>query len=192
MNVPHLSDDQLIESCFPVDLPSYDHAHLRSCAVCEARRATLARTIDDVGDILELEADAAFSADRLSRQRARVMQRIEQDGRPARVIAFPGHAHESHPAPTFRHRRWASVAAAVAASFVVGILAEHLAHDVPGRRQSVPGTLVARQAAPIATPIRAVTSDDELLGQVELAAGRVGPAALMPLDALTPRAWDGR
>jgi hypothetical protein len=33
-------------------------------------------------------------------------------------------------------------------------------------------------------------SDDELLGQIELAVGSAGPAALRPLDALTPRAWD--
>jgi hypothetical protein len=39
---------------------------------------------------------------------------------------------------------------------------------------------------------RANASDDELLGQVELAASGVGPALLRPLDALTPRAWDVR
>jgi hypothetical protein len=33
-------------------------------------------------------------------------------------------------------------------------------------------------------------SDDEFLGQVEAAVGSTGPAALRPLDALTPRAWD--
>jgi tartrate dehydratase beta subunit/fumarate hydratase class I family protein len=42
------------------------------------------------------------------------------------------------------------------------------------------------------TQARANASDDELLGQVELAAIGVGPAALRPLDALTPRAWDVR
>jgi len=33
-------------------------------------------------------------------------------------------------------------------------------------------------------------SDDEFLGQVKAAVGSTGPAALRPLDALTPRAWD--
>ena len=42
------------------------------------------------------EADAAFPAERLARQRARILQRVDQDGRPARVIAFPaGHTHDS-------------------------------------------------------------------------------------------------
>jgi hypothetical protein len=35
-------------------------------------------------------------------------------------------------------------------------------------------------------------SDDELFGKVELAAAQMGPVALIPLDALTPRAWDVR
>jgi hypothetical protein len=40
--------------------------------------------------------------------------------------------------------------------------------------------------------LRAVStslSDDEFLGEVE-AAGNLGPPALRPLDALTPRAWE--
>jgi hypothetical protein len=40
--------------------------------------------------------------------------------------------------------------------------------------------------------LRAVStslSDDEFLGQVE-AAGSAGPAALRPLDDMTPRAWE--
>jgi hypothetical protein len=78
------------------------------------------------------------------------------------------------------------VAAAVAASFLVGLLAEHLAHDLPGNRQSAP------TQASVPGVQRATAADDELLGQVELAAVGVGPAALRPLDALTPRAWDGR
>ncbi len=35
-------------------------------------------------------------------------------------------------------------------------------------------------------------SDDEFFGQVELAFGSAGPAALRSLDALTPRASDVR
>jgi hypothetical protein len=82
------------------------------------------------------------------------------------------------------------VAAAVAASFLVGLLAEHLAHDLPGSRQAIPA---ARAQVNVPnTQARANASDDELLGQVELAAIGVGPAALRPLDALTPRAWDVR
>jgi hypothetical protein len=41
-----------------------------------------------------------------------------------------------------------------------------------------------------ARTVVASLSDDELLGQIELAVDSPGPAVLAPLDALTPRAWD--
>jgi len=71
----------------------------------------------------------------------------------------------------------------------VGLLAEHLAHDFPGSRQAIPQRT---QVAVVTTTQARASSDDEFLGQVEVAAVGVGPAALRPLDALTPRAWDAR
>jgi hypothetical protein len=190
MSQPHLSDDRLIEICFDLDVTSSDRAHLQSCATCEERRTNLVGTLDEIDMAMTQEADPAFPADRLARQRARILQRIDQDGRPARVIAFPaGHTHDAAP-HRLRRARWGTVAAAVAASFLVGLLAEHLAHDLPGSRQSIP---VQRTQTTVATTTQArASSDDEFLGQVEVAAVGVGPAALRPLDALTPRAWDAR
>jgi hypothetical protein len=190
MSHPHLSDDRLIEICFDVDLTTPDRTHLQHCDACESRRLTLMDTLDDVEAAMTQEADAAFPADRLARQRARIMQRVEQDGRPGRIIAFPaGHPHDGA-SRRVRPARWGTVAAAVAASFLVGLLAEHLAHDLPGSRQAIPA--VRAQASVPNAQARVNVSDDELLGQVELAASGVGPAVLRPLDALTPRAWDGR
>jgi anti-sigma factor RsiW len=189
MSHPHLSDDRLIEICFNFEVTSSDRAHLQTCDACEARRSNLAGTLDDVGAVMTQQADEAFPAERLARQRARILQRVEQDGRPGRVIAFPaGHTHDGL-RQRLRPARWATVAAAVAASFVVGLLAEHLAHDLPGTRQSIPA---ARAQVSLPSPQIRTSSDDELLGQVELAASGVGPAALRPLDAMTPRAWDVR
>ncbi len=189
MSQPHLSDDRLIEIHFDLEVTASDRTHLQECDACQSRRSSLAGTLEDIGTVMALEADDAFPAERLARQRARIMQRVEQDGRPGRVIAFPaGYGHESAPR-RLRPARWGTVAAAVAASFLVGLLAEHLAHDLPGSRQSIPA---ARMASGPTTQARANASDDELLGQVELAAIGVGPAALRPLDALTPRAWDVR
>jgi hypothetical protein len=188
MSHPHLSDDRLIEICFNFEVTSTDRTHLQTCAACEARRSNLAGTLDDVGAVMTQQADGAFPAERLARQRARILQRVEQDGRPGRVIAFPaGHTHETP--QRLRPARWATVAAAVAASFVIGLLAEHLAHDIPGTRQSMPS---ARAQAILPSPQVRASSDDELLGQLELAASGVGPAALRPLDVMTPRAWDVR
>jgi ElaB/YqjD/DUF883 family membrane-anchored ribosome-binding protein len=190
MSQPHLSDDRLIEICFDLEVTSSDRAHLQVCPACEERRSNLAGTLDEIDIAATQEADEAFPADRLARQRARLLQRVDQDGRPARVIAFPaGHAHDAAPR-RIRPARWGTVAAAVAASFLVGLLAEHLAHDLPGSRQSIP---VQRTQTAVATTTQArASSDDEFLGQVEIAAVGVGPAALRPLDALTPRAWDAR
>jgi 2-methylcitrate dehydratase PrpD len=190
MSHPHLSDDRLIEIYFDLDVTANDRAHLHECDACRSRRSNLAETLDDVELVATQEADAAFPADRLARQRARIIQRVDQDGRPGRLIAFPaGHTQDSAPRRV-RPARWGTVAAAVAASFLVGLLAEHLAHDIPGSRQSMPATRA--QASLPTTQARANVSDDELLGQVELAASGVGPAVLRPLDALTPRAWDAR
>jgi hypothetical protein len=189
MSHPHLSDDRLIEICFDLDVTAADRTHLQGCDACQSRRSNLADTLDDVGTVMTQEADAAFPADRLARQRARIVQRVDQDGRPGRVIVFPaGHTHESAPR-RIRPARWGTVAAAVAASFLVGLLAEHLAHDIPGSRQS---TAARAQVSVAGAQARTNVSDDELLGQVELAASGVGPALLRPLDALTPRAWDVR
>jgi len=189
----HLSDDRLIEICFDLEVSDSDRAHLQTCATCESRRSNLAGTLEDIDAAVTQDADTAFPPDRLGRQRARILQRVEQDGRPGRVIAFPaGHTHEVPPRQVRPAARWGAVAAAVAASFLVGLLAEHLAHDIPGRRQSMP--VQRTQVVASVTQVRAAiaTPDDELLGQVELAASGVGPAVLRPLDALTPRAWDAR
>ncbi len=188
MSHPHLSDDRLIEICFDLEVTSSDRAHLQTCDACASRRSNLAGTLDDVEIAMTQAADEAFPAERLARQRARIIQRVDQDGRPGRVIAFPaGHTHESAPRRV-RPARWGAVAAAVAASFLVGLLAEHLAHDLPGTRRS----LAAQTSVPVTQARAAIAADDELLGQVELAASGVGPAALRPLEVLTPRAWDVR
>lgn len=190
MSHPHLSDDRLVEICFDLEVTSSDRAHLQACATCEQRRSNLAGTLDDINVSVTEDADEAFPAERLARQRARILQRVDQDGRPGRVIAFPaGHTHDAAPR-RMRPARWGTVAAAVAASFLVGLLAEHLAHDFPGSRQAKP---IQRTQAAVATTTQArASADDEFLGQVEIAAVGVGPAALRPLDAMTPRAWDAR
>ena len=191
MNRTHLSDERLIE----LSLDGADRkadAHLAECVSCESRRAELASMLSDATVALNEEADAAFSPERLARQHARIMQRIDQEGRPARVIAFPT-SHTS----TLRvyrrpSRRWAA-AGAVAAAFVVGILAGHLTQNLPGG-STAPATHLMRaqdQRVPV-TVAASVSADDELLGQIEAAVGSTGPAALRALDAVTPRAWDVR
>jgi hypothetical protein len=190
MTRTHLSDDRLIEICLADSFSPVDEPHLRTCERCESRRTELAATLADVSTRVMEEADAAFPADRLARQHARILNHIDHLGRPARVIAFPaGHASESARPALRRTRRWIAATGAVAAAFLVGIYTEHFAHQFPLSR---PDARIASRAADTVASrtVIASVSDDELLGQIELAGGSTAPAVLAPLDALTPRAWD--
>jgi hypothetical protein len=182
----HLSDDQLIELCL-----GGVHA-VHGCASCEARRAELAALLGEVAAAATQDADAAFPAERLARQHARILQRVEQAGRPGRLIAFPGHVQEPS-APRVRPRtRW--IAAAAAAAFVIGLLAGHLAHDMPGRTTTVsvvPGVRPTDIAQPGLRAVATTFSEDEFLGQIEMAADSPGPhSALRAMHEMTPRAWE--
>jgi hypothetical protein len=192
MNERHLSDDRLIEMCVAGPAAPAERAHLAGCPRCELRRASIVQILADVDETATRDADAAFPPERLERQQARILQRIDQDGRPGRLVAFPA----SQPAGTLLlrtrpHARWA--AAAAAAAFVAGLLTGHLAHDFTIARDPAPAHVIANDAG--SSPLRAVSttfSEDEFLGEIEQAAARNGPSALRPLDAMTPRAWDVR
>ena len=189
MSGMHLSDDRIVELCLDAHSSPDDRAHLAACPVCEGRHALLAGTLREVSTVMVAEADAAFPRERLDRQRARILQRVDQAGRPARLISFP-HAQPAEPAaPRARRRvRWAGVAAVVVVSFVGGQIAEHRWHDGPAR-QAVPPASAGPSGG---GDVRVALTDDEFFGQIELAGGRGGPAALQPLDILTPRTWDVR
>ena len=193
MKRAHLSDDRLIEICLADPLTPVDEPHLRNCERCERRRLVLASTLGDVTARVISEADTAFSDQRLARQHARILQQVEQLGRPARVIAFPVSRTPEPVRPSVRHvRRWVAATGAVAVAFLVGIFTEHLAHQQPAGRR-VETRMASRTPDPAVTRTVAASmslSDDELLGQIEAAVDRTGPAALRRLDALTPRAWD--
>ena len=192
MNQKHLSEDALIDMCLTGATAADDEAHLAGCGACELRRLTVAQVLDEVDAAADAAVDAAFPAERLARQRARILHRIDQEGRPGRLLAFP--TGPAAPVTVLRGRpraRWA--AAGVAAAFLVGMLTGHLAHDlpVPGARGMGAPLIVSNEQDP--GPLRAVPttwSDEEFIAQVEQAAFRVTPAALQPLDAMTPRAWE--
>jgi hypothetical protein len=191
MNHTHVSDDQLIEVCLAADGSAAHAADWTSCGQCRSRHAVLSEMLSDVRTAADVETATAFPADRLARQRARIMHRLESEGRPGRVISFPAGSHPQE--PTLRRTRPASrwIAAAAAAAFVVGLLAGHLVHSLPTATTPIVQSRVG--SVPSSNrPFLAVVSDDEFLGQVELAAGRTSPAPLRALDALTPRAWEVR
>lgn len=198
MQQTHLSDDRLLDVCLDgasggggaaVAPTESEEQHLRSCAACEERRMRLALLLAEVREVAAAQADAYFTPDRLARQRARVLQRIEHEARHGQVITFPAaHAH----APSFRSRpgmRW--IAGAAAAGLFIGLAAEHLAHWMPSRASQPAAIAGAVDAPPDALQlVAAPLSEDEFLGRIEIAAEGTTGAALRPLDDLTPRVWE--
>jgi hypothetical protein len=187
----HLSDDRLVEVCLERQTTPDEDAHLTACEACTSRRSRLDLLLREVSDAASADADAAFSDDRLAAQRTRILNRIEQDGRPARVIAFPAvRLSELRPLRTRPVGRW--IAGAAAAGLAVGLLAGHLSHDLsqiegPARTQ----TLRTSPGLPPATPgFRAVSAslnDDEFIGEIESALEGPELAVLRPLNDLTPQ-----
>ena len=185
MNAHHLSDERLIDVCLAGASVDGDRHHLESCPACEARRATIARVLDDVSAATAAETDALFPPDRLAKQHAGILQRIEREGRPARLIAFPAAAApvpRTRPAP-----RW--IAGAAAAGLVLGLLAGQVGRLMPGGR----GAQVAGSERPALAVLEAISpamSEEEFLGRIELAVEGTTGASLRPLDDLTPRVWE--
>jgi hypothetical protein len=146
----------------------------------------VSRMLDDVRRTAELDAEDAFPLERLAQQRDRILARVDDLCRAGKVLTFPSaHARVVPSQPTHR-TRW--VAAAAAAGLIVGLLGGHLTRDFSTRpslhsRHGMATGMTLRPARP--TP-----SDDELLGQVEVAFEGTGPSALRALDAVTPVAWD--
>jgi len=187
----HLSDDRLVEVCFEASITPGEEAHIAACDECRTRRARLESMLSDVSDAAAAEADEIFTAEKLATQHARILQRIEQDGRPARVINFPAaSAADMRPLRARPASRW--IAAAAAAGLAIGLLAGHLAHDLPtfGRPTRTP---VARSTTPAVAvqhsvrAVNAVHSDEEFLGELETALDGPQLAVLRPLNELTPR-----
>jgi hypothetical protein len=149
----------------------------------------IARMLEEYAQTVVAEADAAFPADRLARQQSRILQRLEHEGRPGRIIAFPaGHLHE--PA-TLRSRpgvRW--IAGAAAAGLIIGIVAGHLTHDLSRVESRVQQAIATRPDPPALRVVSTTLSEEEFLGQLEIAIEGPQSASLLPLDELTPRVWE--
>lgn len=189
----HLSEERLVELTLGTAAPNalaeaVADDHLAVCEVCRTRALALTQLFDQVAGVANAQADLQFPDERLARQQARILQRVEQDGRPGRLIAFPA---GQHPAPLLERSRPASrwVAAAAVAGLVIGLVTGQL---LPTGQSGLSGARMVSSEPGSSAGIRPVStalSDAEFLGEVE-AAGSLGPRALRPLDALTPLAWE--
>lgn len=187
----HVSDDRLIDICVTSPKTSGEQTHLSECPRCEARRVEIVGILEELDQAAAQEARTVFPQTRLDRQHAQILHRVESHGRPAQVVAFPaGHAQPRRSMPSRPGVRWA--AAAAAAAFVAGVLTGRVTQNFTLAPQRTPVHVTADTGQ---MPLRAVPttfSEDEFLDEIEAAALRNGPAALRPLDAMTPRAWDVR
>jgi anti-sigma factor RsiW len=184
-----LTEEQLIEVCLgdttDVELPGQS-AHLEHCGECQARHSEFVSLLADASRAATAATDAAFSDERLTRQRDAIMERVALASSSGRLITFPaGPARPAVPAGPTTGSRW--VAAAAAAGLVIGLLGGHLSHDL-----TQPSTAMRANATAIAQAVPRGLAEDELLGLLETALEETGPSALRPLDALTPVAWDIR
>lgn len=184
----HLSDDRLIALAVGEPSSPADGIHVRSCEACASRCADLVALLDETAAGSAAGADAAFPAERLARQHARIMQRVDADGRPAKIIAFPAGPPASVSPGSWRPTsRW--IAAAALAGLFVGVLADQVLTRRPVR-QTRPNASSRAAVQPVLQPVAVSVSDDEFLGQIEAAVASGGPMVLRPLDAMTPLAWD--
>jgi len=185
---PHLSDDRLIEVSLDRSPSVTEREHLGACSVCAARRADLSQLLVATTSAAVAEANAVFTPERLARQKTRILQRLEQEGRPGKVVNFPaGHMHQARPLRVRPGMRW--VAGAAAAGVFIGMLAGHYAPMLqPDARQSS-----FAPASPEAVTVQSVSttmSEEEFLGRLEMAVDGTGGTTLQPLHDLTPLAWE--
>jgi hypothetical protein len=188
--ITHLTDERLVNMCVDGASTSGERAHLEDCGDCRARRVEMDRLLGEVTEAAVADTDAVFTPARLAVQQARILQRIAQDGRPARVIAFP--AAPAADARLFRARpavRWIAVAAA--AGLAVGLVVGRLTHDLRGVRalRAPAAHAVSARLDPGSNfaPATLIVSDDELLGQIENASAGPVPV-LRSIHELTPLA----
>ena len=187
MGKRHLSNDRLIELCLQDAPLPVEREHLAGCTACAQRHGQLASSLAEVAEVIEAEADAVFDADRLARQRARILFRLEQEGKLGRVIAFPA-AHAERPSMRPRPAmRW--IAAAATAGLLIGVVADHLAHVLP-MRSIAPAQATYAQPPDTLQAVSTTLSEEELLGLLEVALENTGGTSLQPLDDLTPRVWE--
>lgn len=191
MNDWHVSDDRLIEICLTDSVAPAEQAHLAVCGRCDARRIEIVGILAELDDAATQDAGAAFPDARLEKQHARILQRVEQDGRPGRLVTFPAAPAATTVSLRSRpHMRWA--AAVAAAAFAAGVITGQWTHNFTDRDRTVV-PIVADEVDQSALRVVPTTfSEEEFLDQIEVAASRSGPVALRPLDAMTPRAWDVR
>ena len=167
--------------------------HLAHCPACEARYQALRAAFDETREAAILETDAACSADRMERQRDRILRRVNTLHAGPRVLPFPAAGQNGHAASQPRViRRW--VAAAAVAGLLVGLGAGRLMFNA-----HAPTTTLARQQFTPASGLGSVgqvptmralhveprLNDDQFLSEIEVATAAPRTQELRAIYAFT-------
>jgi hypothetical protein len=168
-------------------------SHLSACAECRVRYDAFVAWMEEIRSDARLEAEGAFTPERLAAQQAAILRRLEASERPARVLAFP-RLSGSGAVRSVPVRRW--IAAAAAAGLIVGVGIGQLM-DLRHNPRLFPDTRIVQPPRTQATTVAAVSpasatasnTEDVLLLELE-AAATPQYEALRAYDTLTPRAAD--
>lgn len=146
-----------------------------------------ARVLEAYRAAAHAEADAHFDDRALEGQRKRIMARLAQLGRSAKVIHFPVN-HRADAPPTGVSRRWISVAAA--AGLIIGLLGGQLVNLLPpssGRLAPTAGAIAPTAGrAAFGPALAAYTPEDGFLDEVDFAVQLRAASELRALDDFTP------
>jgi hypothetical protein len=202
VRAPHLQDERLYECYYAErrgDVPDPPTAeHLSDCGVCRRRFDELSQFMATLRSEADAEIETSFPPDRMRAQQQEIARRLENVGRAARVISFPGRlaVRQPHPATVRMATRW--IAAAAAAGLFVGVAAG-TAFNFGGRLNFAqsPRLNMGQTARPRPTssvPARLTSgavgvesaSDDAFMSDLESALDRPHTSELVVFDALTP------
>lgn len=176
----HLSEAALVETWSTGVRP----AHLDRCGMCEERALEISQWLEQVQALGRAEADAVFGAERLAAQRGRILQRLEQLDRPAKVISFPARAARLAEAGGGRRISPGWLAAAAAAGLTIGVVSVELSHSLGFGMGPAPLQVETAPAAP--QPSEGLTAiDASALFEDTYSTTELGP--LHAMDELTPR-----
>jgi len=166
--------------------------HLAHCPACEARYRAVRAAFDETREAAIADAEAACSADRMERQRERILRRVDALQSGPRVLPFPAAGQNGHAAAQPRvFRRW--VAAAAVAGLLVGLGAGRIVFNggdsrttADARQQIAPASAPARQAPTMrALHVDSGLSDDQFLSEIEMATAAPRTRELRAIYAFT-------
>jgi hypothetical protein len=166
--------------------------HLAHCPACEARYLALRTAFDDTREAALADAEAACTAERMERQRERILRRIDSALSGPKVLPFPAAGQNGHATPQPRVlRRW--VAAAAAAGLLVGLATGRMVFNggtlttADASRQAVPASAPASAQVPTMRALHAEpsVSDEEFLSEIELATAAPRTRELRAIYAIT-------